>query len=162
MIRGVWTVKLIDETGSQVGNIPFREALKIASDKGFDLVEVGPTNDPPICKLMNFGQYKYEQKKKLKGKVRVQPESITKEIGLTPNTSPHDLEVKANYIKGWLEEKHKVMVKVKFAGRELQHSSLGFAQMTKLTSVLPKELFVVETPPVLNGKFMTMLLKANS
>lgn len=155
LIRGVYTVNLIDENGKQLGSFGLREAQRLAGDRGLDLVEVNPNSTPPTCKIMNFGQYKYEQKKKAK-KPHVE---IIKEAGLTVNTSEHDLGVKTRHIQEWLGEGHKVLVKIKFFGREVTHAELGFDQMNNVIGLLAPETFSVENKPVLNGKFMTMLLK---
>lgn len=156
MIRGVNTVSLIDENGKILGVFGIRDAQRIANEKSLDLVEVNPNSNPPTCKIMSFGKYKYDQKKKMKNKPHV---DIVKETGITVNTAEHDLEVKVKHIKEWLEEGHKVLVRLRFFGRELQHANLGIDQMNNVVNSLTPNTFVVESKPVINGKLMTMLLK---
>ena len=158
LIRGVYTVNVIDETGKQIGVYNIREAIRIASDRGLDLVEVAPNSNPPTCKIMDYGKFNYEQNKK---KVRQHVETI-KETGITVNTSEHDLGIKVKHIQDWLDEGHKVTVKLRFHGREITFPKLAHDQMDKIVSLLRANSFVVENKPAINGKFMTMLLKSST
>jgi translation initiation factor IF-3 len=160
LIRGVWTVGLIDENGKSLGTYSFRDAMKAAEDRGLDLVEVNAYSNPVTCRLMNFGQYKYEEKKKQK-KINTKNIEVLKEVGLTVTTSPHDLEIKSKAIQEWLSNNYKVLIKLKFKGREVTFANLGFEQLNYLTSMLQENTFVIDSKPSLNGKYLTMVLKAN-
>lgn len=155
LIRGVYTVNVIDETGKQLGILNIREAIRVATEKGLDLVEVSPNSTPPTCKIMNFGQFKYEQNKN-KVKQRVE---VTKETGITVNTSEHDLGIKVKHVQDWLDEGHKVLVKLRFHGREIMFTKLGHDQMDRIIALLRPNSFTIENKPGLNGKLLSMLIK---
>ena len=154
-----YQVRVILSDGSNGGIRNFKEALMLAQNENLDLVEINPNSNPPTCKIMDFGQYKYEQKKKLKNKPTTE---IVKEIGLTIKTSEHDLTTKTKHIQEWLKENCKVIVKLKFFGREITHPELAVEQMNKITNFLDQETFIIECKPVLSGKYMTMILKSKN
>ncbi|MDU5970086.1 MAG: translation initiation factor IF-3, partial [Finegoldia magna] len=130
-------VRLIDDEGEQIGVIPIKEALKMAEDKHLDLVNVAPNAKPPVCKILDYGKYKYDALKKEKEAKKNQKVINVKEIRLSPNIEKHDLEVKANQASKFLSNENRVKVSVRFRGRELGHKDLGkevldkFYELTK-------------------------------
>lgn len=148
-------VLLIDHLGEQRGIIATEEAMKIAQEAGLDLVEVSPQARPPVCRIMNYGQYKYQQKKKQKGHKAHQAK--VKEIRLHPATGEHDIEVRLRQAKGFLEHGDKVLVAVWFKGRELQHRERGEVLCNRFIDQLAL-LSKLEKPVSLDGKRMSILL----
>ncbi|MDU7502680.1 MAG: translation initiation factor IF-3, partial [Finegoldia magna] len=118
-------VRLIDDEGEQIGVIPIKEALKMAENKHLDLVNVAPNAKPPVCKILDYGKYKYDALKKEKEAKKNQKVINVKEIRLSPNIEKHDLEVKANQASKFLSNENRVKVSVRFRGRELGHKDLG-------------------------------------
>lgn len=148
-------VLLIDHLGEQRGIVPTEEALKIAQDAGLDLVEVSPQARPPVCRVMNYGQYKYQQKKKAKSHKAHQAK--VKEVRLHPATGEHDIEVRLRQAKGFLEHGDKVLVAVWFKGRETQHRERGETLCNRFIQEL--DLYSkLEKPISLDGKRMSILL----
>jgi translation initiation factor IF-3 len=131
MIR-VPKVKLVDENGTMVGEVDTAVARTMARERGFDLVEVAPDARPPVCKLLDYGKFKYEEKKKKK----VTHQKELKEVRLRPRTDAHDLQTKLNHARGFLEEGHKVLFTVFFRGREQAHKEFGRAMMEKISREL--------------------------
>ncbi|MGB8424437.1 MAG: translation initiation factor IF-3, partial [Desulfobacterales bacterium] len=121
----------MDPEGNQVGIIPISEALKSAAEFGLDLVEISPNATPPVCKIMDYGRYKYEQTKKKQEAKKKQATFQLKEIKVRPNTDDHDLQTKIGYIKKFIEKKDKVKVTVMFRGREITLSQLGRDMLSK-------------------------------
>lgn len=119
---GPGQVRLIDEEGNQVGIVGVPEALDLARDRDLDLVEMNPNSDPPLCKIMDFGKFKYEQSKNSK---QTQKVLKVKEVKLRPKTEKHDFDVKLRRARGFLEEGHKVLVTMVYRGREQRHPELG-------------------------------------
>ncbi|RME66497.1 MAG: translation initiation factor IF-3 [Nitrospirae bacterium] len=146
-------VRLVDEDGKQVGIVPLREALRLAEDRGLDLVEVAPNANPPVCKIMDYGKFKYEKKKKQSHK---KPLEI-KEVKVRPNIDPHDLERKMRDIERFLKEGHKVRVNLFFRGREIVHPEMGLKVLNKIEERF-KEEFQIEGKPGLEGKRMSMVI----
>ena len=124
MIR-IREVRVIDEEGNQLGIIPTPEALKMAKDKDLDLVEVSPNANPPVCKILDYGKYKFEQEKKLRDSKKNQKVLKLKEIRMQPKIGTGDLDTKAKHIQEFLDEGDKVKVTIRFRGRELAHTDLG-------------------------------------
>ena len=124
MIR-VREVRLIDEEGNQLGIVPTPEALRMAKDKGLDLVEVSPNANPPVCKILDYGKYRFEQEKKLRDAKKNQKVLKLKEIRMQPKIGSGDLDTKAKHIQEFLDEGDKVKVTIRFRGRELAHTELG-------------------------------------
>ena len=118
-------VRLIDEKGNQVGVVPTHEALRMARDRGLDLMEVAPNIRPPVCKICDYGKFKYEKKKKDHAAKRKQVVIKVKEVQLRPNTDDHDLDYKFRNIRGFLEEGDKAKITVLFRGREVVHAEQG-------------------------------------
>ena len=125
MIR-VREVRLIDDEGNQLGIVPTQEALRMAKDKDLDLVEVSPNANPPVCKILDFGKYRFEQEKKLRESKKNQKVLKLKEIRMQPKIGSGDLDTKAKHVQEFLNEGDKVKITVRFRGRELAHTELGF------------------------------------
>jgi translation initiation factor IF-3 len=154
-------VRLIGSDGNQVGVVVTYEALRMAKEQGLDLVEVNAKAYPPVCKIMDFGKFKYEQKKKEKEIQRVQRENTLglKEISVRPTTVEHDLQIKAeNYIQRWLSEGNRVRIAVVFKGREVAHPEIGAEVLKTLLECLTAGSYTTEEKPTLNGKQMTTLI----
>jgi translation initiation factor IF-3 len=150
-------VRLIDEDGQMVGVMPSGQALSLARERGLDLVEVSPMASPPVCKLMDYGRFKYEQSKKENEARKHQKVSELKEIRLSPRTDDHDLAVKGRKIEEFLGEGDKVKVGIRFRGRELAHPEIGRRLLDKILEGL-KGIAVVERPPIMEGKIMSMIV----
>ena len=150
-------VRVTDANGEQLGVMLTRDALKLAEDRHLDLVEVAPKARPPVCRIMDFGKYRYEQQKREK-EVRKKQKIITiKEVKLRPNIEQHDFEVKLKNARRFIEEGNKVKVTIMFRGRELSHPELGSEVLTKLAKAL-EDVVSVERTAKLEGKNMTMIL----
>ena len=150
-------VRLIDENGEMMGVMPPQRALDIARDRNLDLVEVSPNANPPVCKLMDYGRYKYEQAKK-ENEARKNQKTITlKDIRLSPRTDEHDIDVKTRKILEFLAEGDRVRVSVKFRGAEMRHPDIGRKLLDGIAEVL-KGIGVIERSPVMEGKMMSMIV----
>ncbi|MDJ0944037.1 MAG: translation initiation factor IF-3 [Kiloniellales bacterium] len=151
------TIRLIDETGENVGVVATSEALDRATNVGLDLVEVSPNADPPVCKIMDFGKYKYEEQKR-KSEARKKQKIIdVKEIKMRPNIDQHDYDVKMRSINRFLDDGDKVKVTMRFRGREMVHQDLGLKLLQKVRDEL-EEVAKVEQFPRLEGRQMTMVM----
>lgn len=150
-------VRVIDPDGNQVGVIPIDRALAAAADFGLDLVEVSPNANPPVCKIMDYGRYKYEQTKKQQEAKKKQATFQVKEIKLRPKTEEHDLQTKIGHIKKFLGKKDKVKVTVMFRGREIALSNRGRELLLQIVERL-EDVAVVEQPPKFEGRTMIMVL----
>jgi translation initiation factor IF-3 len=150
-------VRVINADGEQLGILDTREAIKKAEEAGLDLVEVAPTAKPPVCRIMDFGKYKYELAKKAHDSKKHQTVIVVKEIKLRPRTDEHDIQFKTNNIRRFLEEGNKVKVSVMFRGREMAHTSMGRAVLDRIVADLQNEA-TVEQPPRMEGKNMMLLL----
>jgi translation initiation factor IF-3 len=148
---------VIDPDGNQVGILPTNEALSAALDFGLDLVEVSPNATPPVCKIMDYGRYKYEQTKKLQEAKKKQTTFQLKEIKVRPKTGDHDLQTKLGHIRKFLERKDKVKVTVMFRGREIALSNRGRELLEKIANEMD-EFAVVEQYPKFEGRTMMMVL----
>ena len=148
-------VRLIGAQGEQVGVIPTSQALEMAREAGLDLVEVAATERPPVCKIMDFGKFKFLQKQKAKDKAKSHHQKL-KEIRLRPKTGDHDIETKINQARKFLEHKDKVLVYVLFKGREMQHIEEGKRIMQMILEKLG-DLAKVEKNPGMEGKRMTAM-----
>lgn len=152
-------VRVISSEGEQLGILDTREAIRKADELGLDLVEVAPMAKPPVCRIMDFGKYKYELAKKAQESKKHQSVIVVKEIKLRPRTDEHDIQFKTNNIKRFLEDGHKVKVTVMFRGREMAHTTHGRAVLDRIVQDLQSEA-VIESPPRMEGRNMTMLLGA--
>ncbi len=150
-------VRVISDSGEQLGVLQTRDALIAAREAGLDLVEVSPDARPPVCKLLDYGKYKYQQKKKAHEAKKKQVIIEVKEVNFTPNTDKHDIETKRNHIKRWLSEKSRVKVGVKFRGREMAHIDRGFKVIADLMGGL-SDIAVQEAPPRMEGRRLGVML----
>lgn len=150
-------VRLIAADGSQLGIKTKDEALKIARDGGLDLVEVAPQADPPVCRIMDYGKYKYEQEQKAKRARKHQSSTVVKEIKMRPKIDNHDFEVKEKHVRRFLEHGARVKITIMFRGRELTHPEIGKELLSRLAEEV-KDLGKVELSPKLDGRDMIMVL----
>lgn len=152
-------IQLIDEEGKMLGKMSSEAALKIAEEKSLDLVMVAPGSNPPVCKIMNYGKYRFEMTKKEKEAKKKQKVAEVKEIRVTPNIDSHDFEFKAKNASKFLEEGNKVKITVRFRGRELANTDLGKKVLEQFIENL-SEVSVVDKKPMLEGKNMYILLSS--
>ncbi|MFH4416086.1 MAG: translation initiation factor IF-3 [Neisseriaceae bacterium] len=150
-------VRLIDSNGQQVGVVSIEEALKAAEKANLDLVEISPTAQPPVCKVIDFGKFKYEQAKKIDEAKKKQKQVQVKEIKFRPSTNDGDYAVKLRSIKKFLLEGNKVKVSLRFRGREMAHQQLGLQLLDRVKVDLQEE-GAVEQYPKLEGRQMIMML----
>jgi translation initiation factor IF-3 len=150
-------VRLIDAEGNQVGIVSIEEAMRQADEAALDLVEVSPKTDPPVCKVMDYGKYKYLQTKKSHGAKKKQASGQLKEVKLRPKTEEHDLQVKLRNIERFLGGGHKTKVSIVFRGREMAHKDLGERMMERIIGET-KEWGVVEHPPKFEGRSIIVIL----
>lgn len=150
-------VRLVSEEGEQLGITPIREAMDIAIEKGLDLVEVAPSAKPPVCRLMDFGRFRFEQSKREKEARKKQKIISVKEVKLRPNIEDHDFETKAKNARRFLSDGDKVKVTIMFRGREITHPDLGEKLSVKLAEQL-SDISAVEKNPKVEGKNMVMIL----
>jgi translation initiation factor IF-3 len=156
MIR-VPQVRLIDADGKQLGIVPIEEAQRIALEQDLDLVEVAPQASPPVCKVMDYGKYCYEQEQKLKAARKKQSIVVVKEMKMRPKIDIHDYETKKKHVLRFLSHGDKVKVTIMFRGREMTHTDLGGNLLARLAEDL-SEIATVEARPKLDGRNMTMVL----
>lgn len=150
-------VRVVSSTGEQMGIMVTRDALRIAAEQQLDLVEVAPTAKPPVCRIMDFGKFKYEQQKRDKEAKKKQKVITIKEVKLRPNIEDHDFNVKLKNVLRFIEDGDKVKVTIMFRGRELTHPELGRQVLVKMADAM-KEIVIVEREPKLEGKNMIMIL----
>ena len=155
-------VQLISDNGEKLGMLPIARALEIAEEKKLDLVLVSPNAQVPVCKIMNYGKYKFEQAKKEKEAKKKQKIQETKELRITPNIEEHDFGFKAKNAKKFIEDGNKVKITVRFRGRELNNVKMGENVLNDFAKEL-EDVAVVEKAPKLEGKNMFIILakKAN-
>src|SRR6058998_2961033 len=150
-------VRLIGETGQQLGIKPTREALEYAYSKNLDLVEVAATADPPVAKVMDWGKYRYEQEQKAKLARKHQTQINVKEIKLRPKIGIHDYNTKKGHVQRFLNQRAKVKVTIMFRARETAHPERGRDLLMRLAEDV-KEIGLIESPPLLDGRNMVMML----
>lgn len=150
-------VRVIGSDGEQLGIMFGREAQQLAYEKHLDLVEIAPTAKPPVCRIMDYGKYRYEQQKREKESRKKQKTFDIKEVKLRPGIEEHDFNVKFKNAVRFLEDGDKVKVTIMFRGRELSHPELGEVLLNKMAAQL-KEMAVVERQPKLEGKNMIMIV----
>lgn len=149
---------MIGTKGGQLGIVSLQEALRKAEEEGLDLVEVAPNANPPVCKIMDYGRYKYQQQKKLQEAKKKQSQSQLKEVKIRPKIEEHDFQFKLKHIRRFLkEEGSRVKVTMIFRGREIVHTDLGKAVLSRVIEEV-KEISRLEKPPFLQGRIMTMIL----
>jgi len=151
------TVQVISENGEKLGTMKIDEAIEVAESKGLDLVLVSPNPDNPVCKIMNYGKYKFEQAKREKESRKNQKAVEVKEIRVTPNIGAHDFEFKCKNARGFLESGNKVKFTVRFRGRELNNVKAGEVILNKFSEELA-DISNVEKQPRLEGKTMFLIL----
>ena len=148
---------MIDEDNNQVGVMPTTEALELARSKDLNLVEVAPNAVPPVCRILDYGKFKYEEEKKERAARKHQHTSELKELRLRPRTDEHDLQVRARAARKFLEEGHKVRLVVRFRGRESSHPEVARAQINHIAERL-SDIAVVERAPEMEGRGMYAIL----
>lgn len=151
------TVRLVDEKGEMLGITSIENALQQAQKLGLDLVEISPTSEPPVCKIMDFGRYKYQEKKKVHDARKKQKTASLKEIKLRPTIGDHDLAIKVKSINKFIADGDKVKVSLKFKGREITHQEIGFAVFEKLRAQLTEEC-KIEHEPKMEGNQLMMII----
>ena len=153
-------IRLIDDEGEQKGIVPTIEALRMAKDRDLDLVEVSPNANPPVCKILDFGKYKFEQEKKLRDSKKNQKVLKLKEIRMQPKIGAGDLDTKAKHVQEFLNEGDKVKVTIRFRGRELAHTELGYDVLKEVEKRLVEGSYAIEKPAAMEGRFMSMTLNS--
>lgn len=148
---------MIDAEGNNRGVVDIDEARRIASEQGLDLVEISPNNNPPICKVLDFGKYKYQAQKKAAEARKKQKTQDVKEIKMRPNIDTHDYDVKMRAIEKFLGEGDKVKVTLRFRGREMAHQELGMELLDRVREQIA-EISKVEAEPKLEGRQMMMVV----
>ena len=156
MIR-VREVRLIDDEGNQMGIVPTIDAVRMAQEKGMDLVEIAPQASPPVCRILDYGKFKFEQEKKNRESKKKQKLVKMKEIRMQPKIEEHDLQFKTKHVKEFLDEGNKVKVTVRFRGRELAHTELGKDVLDQVL-VLLEDSYVMDRPALMEGRFMSMIV----
>jgi translation initiation factor IF-3 len=150
-------VRVIGADGEQVGVLTRDAALKMAEDAGLDLVEIVPNADPPVCRVMDFGKFKFEQQKKAHAAKRKTKQQEIKELKFRPSTEDGDYNVKMRHVRRFLEEGDKVKVTVRFKGREMAHTELGEAMVKRIQGDIVEDA-VVESFPRFEGRQMVMMV----
>lgn len=150
-------VRVIDEDGSQAGILDINDAIALAEDKGLDLVEVSDKSDPPVCRVMDYGKYKYQKSKKQHDAKKRQAVIRIKEIKLRPKTEEHDFQFKLKHARGFLEDGNKVKVTVQYRGREMAYTYLGIDLLNRFAEET-EDIGVVETKARAEGRIAQMVL----
>jgi translation initiation factor IF-3 len=154
-------VRLIDAEGEQKGIVPTIEAMRMARELELDLVEIAPQASPPVCKFLDFGKYRFELEKKSRDSKKKQKVTKLKEIRMQPKIGAGDLDFKAKHVEEFLNEGNKVKVTIRFRGRELAHTDLGFGVLNEVLKRITEE-YVIEKPAAMEGRFMSMTLNPKS
>ena len=152
---------MVGPAGEQLGVLSIEAALERAGTEGLDLVEVNPMSKPPVCKIMDYGRFKYEEKKKANDAKKKQIVIKVKEVKLRPKTEEHDYDFKIRNVKSFIEEGHKAKITIMFRGREITHRELGQAVLDDVIKDT-KDIAVIETPPRMEGRQMFMIIAPNS
>ncbi len=152
-------IRLVDEGNNQVGVVTRAEALNKAQEAGLDLVEVAPNSEPPVCRIMDYGKWLYQQKRRVREahKKTQHPIATLKEIRLRPETDKHDLEIKVGHARAFLEKGHRVQFSVFFRGRQMLHKELGTQMLNAIMATL-QDVAKIERPSMMTGRRMTLLL----
>jgi translation initiation factor IF-3 len=153
-------VRLIDAEGEQAGIVSIRAALEAADDAGLDLVEIAPLAKPPVCRIMDFGKFKYQTAKKAHEAKLKQKQVQVKEVKLRPRTDENDYQIKLRNLRRFLEDGDKVKVTLRFRGREMAHQEFGMRQLERIKADLD-ELASVEQMPKMEGRQMVMVVAPN-
>lgn len=147
---------VISDSGERLGVMPTHQAIQMAKDRGLDLVEVATQATPPVCRILDYGKFKYEQEKKERQARKGQRSSVLRELRIRPKINEHDLEAKSRMVKRLLDEGDKVRVSVIFRGREITHTELGWKLLQKL-SLYMKDIALVEKLPAMEGNMLTVI-----
>ena len=150
-------VRVIGEGGVQLGILPIAQALALAKGEGLDLVEVAPQLDPPVCRIMDYGKYRYQQTKKVHEAKKRRTIIQVKEVKIRPKTEEHDYQFKLKNIRKFLEKKNKTKISLMFRGREIQYQEAAKKILNRITEET-KDLAIIEQEPKLEGRNMTMIL----
>ena len=153
-------MRVIGPEGAQLGILDTRKALELAQTHGMDLAEISPTSNPPVCKILDYGKYKYELKKKAKQAKKNQVITLLKEVQFRPQTDTHDVNFKVKHCLRFLEEGHKVKITVRFRGRETTHADLGYALLKQVVDSIGA-LGIVEQAAKMEGKFLSVIIGPN-
>ena len=154
-------IRLIDEQGAQVGIVALRDAIQMAEERGFDLVEVAPNAVPPVCRIMDYGKFRYEQSKKEREARKHQKQVELKEVRLKPKTDDHDIDVKAKQARKFLLGGDKVKFTLRFRGREIFHPDIGLKMLEGMAEDL-RDISVIEQRPLMEGRVLSLLLAPNA
>ena len=154
------SVRLVDENGEMKGVVSLRDAIRMAEDAGLDLVEVSPNADPPVCKILDYGKFKYEQQKKAAEARKKQKTVEVKEVKIRPGIEKHDYEVKMRNARRFLEAGDKVKVTMRFRGREITHQEIGMALLKQMMEELG-DISTVELAPKFEGRQVIMILSSS-
>lgn len=157
MIR-VSEVRLLGEDGGQLGVVSTSKALEMAKNSGLDLVEIAPQAQPPVCRIVDFGKFKFELEKKNRETRRNQKQVKQKEVRMQMGIDDHDLEFKTKHVREFLAEGNKVKVSVRFRGRQLAHVEFGAEVLKRVQEILGESNFILEKAPLLEGRMMSMWL----
>ncbi|MCR4422345.1 MAG: translation initiation factor IF-3 [Spirochaetales bacterium] len=150
-------VRVITESGEQLGVLPVKKAIELAYEKGLDLVEISPNAEPPVCKIIDFGKFRFERERKAKEAKKNQKQVEIKEIRFTATIEKHDIEVKLKKAKEFIEEGNKVLFKLRFRGREIVHSDVGVQLFENIIKEM-EDIAICEKKPYIEGKFLTMMM----
>jgi len=156
-------VRVVNADGEQLGILPILQALEVARQQELDLVEVAPEAQPPVCRIMDFGKYKYTQARRQKEARKKQTTILVKEVKMGPKTEKHDFNFKLKHVRRFLEEGHKAKVTVRFKGREMAHTELGWKMLNKMVEAV-SDIAVTENNPRMEGRMLHIMLspKAHS
>ena len=154
-------VRVVSPEGEQLGVLPISQALEQAVQRGLDLVEVAPEASPPVCRIMDFGKYKYLQARRQKEARKKQTIIQVKEVKMGPKTDAHDFDFKARHVRRFLEDGNKAKVTVRFKGREMAHTELGWKILNRMAQTV-SDLAVIEHHPKMEGRMLTMILAPKS
>ncbi|MBA2367960.1 MAG: translation initiation factor IF-3 [Candidatus Protochlamydia sp.] len=150
-------VRVIGNEGEQIGIIALFEALAMAEEQGLDLVEIVPGSVPPVCKIMNFGKFRYDQSKREKENKKAQHQIKVKEIKLKPNIDDHDLETKTRHARDFLQDGNKVKITCTYRGREMMHTEIGEKIVREMCQAL-EDVSTTESPPKMMGRMLLVVL----
>ena len=151
------SIRLVDQNGNMLGVVAATEGIRLAEQAGLDLVEIAPTASPPVCKILDYGKYRYEIQKKAHEARKKQKVIQIKEIKLRPTIDKHDLEIKVRNVIGFVDEGDKVRITLRFRGREMDHQELGMQVLERVQELL-KEQAKIESPPRIEGKQIVMMV----
>jgi translation initiation factor IF-3 len=150
-------VRVVSAEGEQLGVMPTQQALETARSQELDLVEVAPEAQPPVCRIMDFGKFKYTQARRQKEARKKQTVILVKEVKMGPKTEKHDFEFKLKHVRRFLEEGHKAKVTVRFKGREMAHTELGWKMLQRMVEAV-SDIAVTENNPRMEGRMLHIML----